>query len=134
MSSVYDLFGTDRKAEVEGIWLVYPYGEFLISRAGPSNTEFTKVFEKLSRPYRTQIKNDMLPSEVGERLLVETFARTIVRDWKKVAGRDGKEIKFSVENCIKVFTDLPDLFADIREQSMKFTNFVTAEIEEDSGN
>jgi len=35
---------------------------------------------------------------------------------------------------IKLLKDLPDLFADIREQSAKLTNFKVAALEADLGN
>lgn len=134
-TSIYDTFKTDDNMETRGILLDYgDAGKIKIARAGGSNVRFQKALEAKTRPLRRQIDTETLSPEAGERVLVEVFASTVVIGWEDIKDSDGKDIPFSYENCVKLFTDLPDLFIDVREQAMKAANFRTAEIEEDAKN
>lgn len=134
-TSIYDIFATDLKMEAEGIELVYGgTGIIRVARAGGANARYTKVLQHKSQPYMRQITTGTIATEDMERILIETFAETIVLGWSGIMDKKGKEILFSVESCIKLFTDLPDLFADVREQAAKGTNFREMNMEADAGN
>lgn len=131
MKTLYDVFETDQE------YVDLDYGEagvIRVRQAGVSNTLFVKTFETLSRPYRRQIEMETLDRKTSDKILAEAFARAVVVGWEGVRDRNGEEMPFSVENCVSLFMDLPELFRDVREQSMRFTNFVTKNIEEDAGN
>lgn len=134
MTSPYTQFETDAALETEGV--VLDYGEFRIriARAGGANKKFAKVLEAKLKPYRRQIANDTLDEEVARRIQIEAYADAIVLGWDDMKGRDGKPLAFSRDNCIRLFNDLPDLFADVREQSAKVALFRREEIEEAAGN
>lgn len=133
--SMYSLFGTDKAMEQSGIVLDYgSAGKIKVARAGGSNSRFAKALEAKMRPYRRQFEAGTMDDEVANKLLIEAFAEGVILGWEKVKGPDGKELKFSRENVIKLFTDLPDLFADVREQAMKVSNFRAEQVEEDAGN
>jgi hypothetical protein len=133
------LFKTSRKAEEEGLWLDYGDFRIRILRAGPNNERFKQEFERRMRPHRRAIQNDALPAKVAEAITREVWARTIIVGWDSPLGDGlipygGKAFQFSPENAIQLFTDLPDLFADVRDQSMKFGLFVADAVETDAGN
>jgi hypothetical protein len=132
--------------EVDGVpeeeWQ-HPTTIITVARAGGSNDKFSKSLEVKYRPYRTQIDNETMDEKVAERLLAEAFAETIVMGWAGVSsldvgltqeGEELYEVKFSVENCVKLFTNLPEHFRDVRTQAMKFANYRRAELDFDIKN
>lgn len=134
-TSLYELFGTDANMEKKGIEIDYgKAGVFRIARAGGSNQRYNKVMEQLTKPYRRQIETGTIAADVQEKLLMQAFAKTVVLGWDGVKDREGNAIPFSYENCIKLFTDLPELFRDLMEQATKFHNFRHTELEEDVKN
>lgn len=134
-NSIYDMYETDDDNEIEGIILNYGEGiRIKIARAGGANVAFAKAFEKATRPYRKRMDMGTLDESVANELLVQVFAQTVVKDWEGVTDREGNELKFNVENCVKVFMDLPDLFADVKEASMSVANYRYEEIEDDIKN
>ena len=73
-----------------------------------------------------------MSEEVGEKVLREVFAETVVLGWNGVTGRDGEQIPYSRENVKKLFEDLPDLFADIRDACALSANFNRDQQEDDA--
>ena len=135
MTSIYDVWGTDAIMETGGVWIDYgKAGKFLIARSGGANTKFAKVLEVKMRPYRRQMDQGKMDNDVANRVLLESFIDACLLDWKGIKSEDGKEMKFTKVNALKLFTDLPDLFADLREQSSKMATFQMEEIEDDAGN
>ena len=135
MTSIYDTYKTNPELETKGILFdCGPEGKFTLARAGGSNTRFAKVLEAKLRPLRRQMDNETLDNKVGESVLIEVFANSVILGWEGVKNEKGEDFPFSIVNCIKLLTDLPDLFTDIREQAMKWTNYRVAELEDDVKN
>lgn len=135
MANLYELFETDKNLETEGIWYTFDKDtKFLLARAGGSNARFAKAVEAKTRPYRRQIDNGTIDNDLGNALLIEAFAETVVLSWAGVTDKSGKEMKYSVANCISLLTDLPDLFTELREEATRVANFRNEEIEADAGN
>lgn len=121
---LYQKFATNKKAEQEGIVLDYGDGmTFRIARAGGSNVRFEKAAQAKMRKFGLQAKHDLLEPEQMRSIFREVVAETVVLGWTGVTDEDGNELPFTKENCIKVFTDLPDLFDDVLEQSRKASLF-----------
>jgi len=121
----------------------HPSTVLTCARAGGANDRFAKALEQKYRPYRTQIDNDTMDEKVASDLLAEAFAETIILGWKGVSsldiglteeGEDVYEVNFSKEYCTMMFINLPEHFKDVRTQTMKFTNFRKAEMEQDVKN
>lgn len=138
--SLYNLFKTDENLEKDGIWIEYgeaSNGEptrIKIARAGGQNTAFTKALDKATKPYRKAIQTGMLDDKTADRIYKDVFADKVVLDWMNVEGPDGKMMDFTKENVMKLFTDLPDLFADLREQAGNVSLFRAEVREADLGN
>ena len=116
--SLYSKFATDPSVENQGIFLDYGDGcKIRIRRAGGANKEYIKAIERLSRTHRFQIQTGRLSIDESRQIMAEVYANTIVLGWEGVKGPNGEEILFSKENCLKLFTDLPDLFADVQAQA-----------------
>lgn len=138
--SLYKQFKTDQSLEQEGIVLNYGQNskgeniDIKIARAGGHNTKFAKVAEQVLKPYRRQIANETAERVVMENAMRTIYARSVVIGWSGVEDEDGKPMPFTEENCIKLFTDLPDLFSDLREQAEKQTLFRREALETESKN
>lgn len=124
MTNPYDLFGTDKNLESgKGITLEYPGFSIMIHRAGGANKNFARVLGEKMKPYRQRFERGMLGNETSQKILLETYADAVVIGWKGVKDKDGNEISYSAENVVKLFTDLPDLFDDVKEQAALAANF-----------
>jgi len=135
MMSLYDLYATDPDLEKGGIILNYGEGiRIKIARAGGANMDFAKSLERHMRPYRKRLDTGTLPEDVAQDIFRLVFAESVVKDWENVTDRDKKPMKFSVDNCVQLFKDLPDLFADVRESASTVSNFRDEEIEDDVKN
>ncbi len=133
--SLYEMYETDPDMETGGVILNYGDGiRIKIARAGGANAAFTKAFERYTRPYRKRMESGTLAEDVANELLVQVFAETVVLDWEGVTDRKGDLLAYSVENCVKLFNDLPDLFADVKESAMTVSTFRQEEMEDDIKN
>ncbi len=133
--SLYAQFETDNSLEREGILLEYGVNKagkpitIRIARAGGANTAFTKQIDIRTKPVRRQIQNETIERAMIDRILRETYASSVVLGWENVEDKDGKPLPFNRDNCLQLFEDLPDLFADIQEQSQRVALF-RAEVRE----
>ncbi len=146
MTSPYAQFKTDDALETEGVILDYGDYAIRIARAGGANKRFGKVLDAKRKPYARQIQNETLDDEVARKLMAEAYADAIVLGWGSrpapdadiawgsIPGPDGQPMPFTRQACVKLFLDLPDLFADIREQSAKVALFRREDIEEAAKN
>lgn len=126
----YDVYETDDNLESgQGVEIQYPFGDFVINRAGGSNKKFAVVFNSKLEPHRRKHEQGILEPEVKEQILIETYAEAVVLGWEKVHDRNGKKLPFTIENCVKLLTDLPDLFTDLQLQANNFSIFKAAQEE-----
>lgn len=139
---IYKMFGTDENKEQEGIVLNYSDIFWLrISRAGGSNERYKKVLTEKLRPYRRAIQTETITEEMSRKLLMEACAEGLVLAWGskkygdgKMPAKTGEAMDFTVENVVRFFTDLPDIFQDVQEQAGKVSLFRQTEVEGDAGN
>lgn len=122
--SLYRHFKTSARQEAEGVDLSYPGGvKIKIARAGGSNLAFKKAFERLARRYRRQLELEILPLDVQNKLLQEVYADTVVLGWEGVTDELGRPMEHTRDNVLKLFTDLPDLWADVKTCAENATLF-----------
>lgn len=115
MGGTYEQFKTDLRLEQEGITLdLGEAGKFLLARAGGSNKKFAKKFKDVSRPHRRAIQNQSIDDETANQIMVESYADAVLMGWSGVTGSDGQPLEFNRANAIKLLTDLPWLFEEIR--------------------
>lgn len=140
MHGLYAQFTTDAKLEKEGILLEYGTASngkpiaIRIARAGGANAQYLKRMEALVKPYRRQIQTETIDSKQVDKLIRQVYAETVVLGWENVEGKDGQPLQFTRENCLQLFEDLPDLFADIQEQAQRAALFRAEIREADAGN
>lgn len=132
-------YKTDAKAEVEGVWEKVGYNDFLktpieilITRAGPTNPQFTKVMEEVYGPVQDRLMNDALSSEEIQILNRTVFIKANIKCWRGVSLFDltgeekdqGTSLEFTEENCFKLFAEMPDLFKDWEARTEKRSTFL----------
>lgn len=133
--SIYDLFETNATLEAEGfIFDVTPTISFTLARAGGANLRFQKVLESKTRSHRKEIDENRFPLDQANQLMIEAVAETVVMGWKGITDKKGKKIPFTPENAVKLFTELPDLFNDVREAAAARANYSAQEVKADAGN
>lgn len=134
MKGLYKQFATDTNIEKAGIDLQYGTPEepiiITIARAGGANTAYNRVLERVTKPYRRQIQTNTMEHKMMQKLLMEVYAEAVVLKWDGVTDKEGNEIPFSKENCVNLFIDLPDLFADVKEQAESASIFRTEVLED----
>lgn len=148
--NIYGAFLTDKNLEKTGIWLDYGAFRVRIARQGGANKAFARLLEAKTRPYQRAIKTETLDNAVAERLMREVFAEAVVLSWetkvtdpadaekftweKKVVFVDGTSATPGSQAYVRIFEELPDLYADIQEQAVKAANFRQAQREANAGN
>lgn len=122
--SPYDLFKNNENLEAgDGVRLEYPGFSITIHRAGGSNKRFANILSAKMKPFRHQLDRGIMDDDVSARILREAYAEGVVVGWQDVKDADGNDMPFSKENVVKLFTDLPDLFADVRSQAENVSLF-----------
>ncbi len=122
--SAHDLFGTNKELEAgKGVMLEYPGFTITINRAGGSNKKYGAVLTRLMKPHRQKFERGLLDDETSEKILLQAFAEGVVVGWSGNIGPGGKKAAFSTDACVKVFEELPDLYADVRTQAMSAATF-----------
>lgn len=99
-------FGTDRKAEEEGVWINLGDGA-RIKVARSSNKRYRELIRRLLKPHRAAMRSDNLPDETMEAIVIEATAEALLLDWQGIEF-DGALLPYSVENAKKVLAALPD--------------------------
>lgn len=138
--SLFDQFETNAEKEAEGVEVVYAPNKdgtiptFTLSRMGKSNKRYSKMLDKASKPYARQLQLGTLDEATAENLFMGVFVKTVLKGWKNVRGRDGKDLPFSVENALMVLKALPDLYEDLQDKARSAALFREETNEDDAGN
>lgn len=122
--SIYSTFKTNKNSEIEqGVILDYGKEKIRILRAGKSNRKYSDLLSKRLRPHQRKLADNTLDHEVGEKVMIETYADAVIIGWEGVCDEQGAQLPFTRENVIALMTALPDLFSDIQEQATRLSTF-----------
>lgn len=138
--SLRKMYHTDTDLEQSGIEFQIGDATFRLARSGGSNRRYQKIMERLTKPYRRQIQSNTMDDKLAMSLAQEGFARGVLLGWDGVTmddlGDDGNDERapFNVENAIKLFTLMPDLYSDLQVVSAERAVFLHEAAEEDAGN
>ena len=138
--SLYADFKTNLKLENEGVKIEYGPNEdgtipaFWISRMNKSNKAYSKAVEAEMKPYRRQIQLGTMNNDLAEQLLRKVFVKSILKGWENVRSEDGAELEFGHEQALKLFSDLPELYEDLRAKAESLAIFREEELAEDAKN
>ncbi len=128
MTNPYELFQTDKSLESNGVMLDYGAFQITIARAGKGNRKYRSIMAGALKKHRHQIDNDLLDDGIYDSLMIGIYADAVILGWDNVTGADGKTLAFNRKNAVKLMTDLPDLFDNIREQANHAKNFRAKEL------
>lgn len=152
---LYKTFEMDVDLEREGITVNYGTVKFQIARAGGRNKPFKDLFQAKAKKHRTQLDNETMSDDMADRIMAESYAQCVILGWwtrkedengdavlKKgeeqwddvIENGEGKLVKYSTDECVKLFLDLPELFQSIQSYATKAANYRKEEDEVDEGN
>ncbi len=145
--SLSNQFATDKKAEVDGVWVEYGANEdgtiprFKISRMSKANKKYTKALEKATRPHRRAIELETMNNDLAERLFMQVFVDTVLLDWENINKADvtgNKEDEghadFNRDSAMSLFENLNELYDDLQEKAKKASLFREESLEGEAGN
>jgi hypothetical protein len=155
-SFLYKTFETDTDLEREGIVVNFGSVKFSLARAGGRNKAFKDAFTAKAKKHRTQLDNETMSDEMADRIMAESYAEAVILGWwtrkedengdavldkageekweDHIVNSDGKKVKYSVDECVKLLLDLPDLFSTLQSYAQKAANFRKEFEEADEGN
>lgn len=134
MAGLYSAFGSDKGRERDGAWVDIGPARFKLARAGGANVVFGRAVMQATKPYRRFLEKGDMDPEVADRIMVKVYAETIVLDWEGVDGADGQPVPYSREACVKLLTDLPNLFQEIQREAAAYHTFAQEGLEKSAGN
>lgn len=121
---------SDERIEEDGVDLNFGKGRVItIRRAAASNRKYKTAMARTFKPHQKIGGTLTVDDETAEQLLREVYAESIVVGWKGFIGPDGKHVTFSKANCIELFTDAPEIFDHVKNESAKFSNFAKGDVE-----
>lgn len=126
-------FQTNKSAEEEGIWVDVDGNGTKIKVARINNTRYKKYFQKITKPYKRQIRNGTLAEELAEKLLVDALANTILLDWKGFT-RGGEDYPYNIDNARAFLQESADFRDFVSDAANEMENFRAEELEEARGN
>lgn len=146
--SLFKQFKTDNNLEKGGINVDYgpnadlpaaaggeqPHIIFRVARSGGANVNYTKAMERLARPFKKAIQHGSLSNEQAKQMDRTAFLETCLLGWENVTGPDGAPLEFNRANAEMLFSSLPDLYDDLREQANNSSLYREELREADLGN
>lgn len=96
-----------------------------------------RALEKLMEPYAVRLKNGgSLTDEENKTLNAKFYSQNIIKGWKGLTDRDGKEIKFSPSAAEALLLDpkMERFFALIVKIAAEEDQFRAERTEDDAGN
>ena len=133
MSSFLERYKTNKSFEEEGIWVDFGGGvKVRLTRA--SSNRSREVRRRLERQHARKMRNQDIPPEIMEKLLIEQLAQAIVLDWDGVTDLSGNSVPCDEQHRRQVFTDFPDFREDVMSASLTKETFLDEVREEELGN
>jgi hypothetical protein len=126
-------FQTSKSAEEEGIWVDVDGNGTKVKVARINNARYKKYFQKITKPYKRQIRNGTLAEELAEKLLVDALANTILLDWQGFT-KEGADFPYSVDNARSFLQESADFRDFVSDAANEMENFRGEELEEARGN
>jgi hypothetical protein len=123
-SNLDKLFKTSQTHEDGGVWFqVSPEVQFLVKRFGGFNAPKVKsALAKYFKPYAKQIELGTLSQDKEQEIMFKVFVESCVTDWQGIEI-DGQLKPFNTEDCLKLFTQLPDMAQLIIQYASDFNNY-----------
>lgn len=138
IDAIKKLFATDETLEKSGRWVRVGNAEFLLARAGGSNTKFTAAYAAAMRPFKRQQDMGTFSNEQALAVLVEPFVKYVLLDWRNAPGvkvdPGKKDTPYSVDGARSLMLAEHDLFSTLLEAAGNFSNYAPEDVEDDIKN
>ena len=136
--SLKSKFGTVKNAETEGAWVDVMQNEdgsmcrVKLRRSGRRNKDYTKAFDKHTRPYRRILDN--LDPEIDAKVMRAVIVDSIITEWENVQLEEGVNLPFNTANVEDVLSELPDLQDFILRKAGEIETFQEQALEAEAKN
>ena len=119
--------GSTLQKEREGVWVAYEEGELKIARLG--NPHNRQVFQRIRAPFKRQIQRGTLTDTQQARIIAETYAESLLLDWKGMTDEEGNEFPYNRDNAIAVLMNDMDLRDFVEQTAQEAALFRVEEVE-----
>ena len=126
-------FGSDEKAEIEGVWVSLDGDEAKVRVARLGNIEAQRAYRHLPRQIRRQIEEGTLGTKQARRFMAEFISQNLLKDWKGLAD-NGKTLAYSLDAATAMLLKHRRFRDRIWELACDEELFNIAEIEQDAKN
>lgn len=112
MTDMYEEFTTDSALETDGVWLDRATYRIQIAHAGGGNIAFIRAFERAAKPHRRAMAAGRMNDDVAGKILVEAYAKHIIKDWNVLLverHKNGKPKLDNRKNPIAIKDDAGDI-------------------------
>ena len=136
--SLKSKFGTVKNAETEGAWVDVMQNEdgsmcrVKLRRSGRRNKDYTKAFDKHTKPYRRILDN--LDPEIDAKVMRSVIVDSIITEWENVQIEEGVNLPFNTANVEDVLSELPDLQDFILRKAGEIETFQEQALEAEAKN
>ena len=136
--SLKSKFGTVKNAETEGAWVDVMQNEdgsmcrVKLRRSGRRNKDYTKSFDKHTKPYRRILDN--LDPEIDAKVMRAVIVDSIITEWENVQLEEGVNLPFNTANVENVLSELPDLQDFILRKAGEIETFQEQALEAEAKN
>lgn len=116
-TNLHSLFSSNKDFERDGVeFVISSTCSMVVRRFGGANAEKVKAANaKYYKPYARLIQNNAMPEDQQTALMIRAFVDACIVSWKGVEDEEGKELPFTIDNAVKLFTELPELFESVFE-------------------
>lgn len=136
--SLKSKFGTVKDAETEGAWVDVMQNEdgsmcrVKLRRSGRRNKDYTKAFDKHTKPYRRILDN--LDPEIDAKIMRSVIVDSIITEWENIQLEEGINLPFNTANVEDVLSELPDLQDFILRKAGEIETFQDQALEAEAKN
>lgn len=136
--SLKSKFGTVKNAETEGAWVDVMQNEdgsmcrVKLRRSGRRNKDYTKSFDKHTKPYRRILDN--LDPEIDAKVMRAVIVDSIITEWENVQLEEGVNLPFNTANVENVLSELPDLQDFVLRKAGEIETFQDQALEAEAKN
>jgi hypothetical protein len=140
---LFTQFETDPKLEREGVKVEYLGDDedanktpptFTIARAGGANVAYDTMMDQKLKPLRRRLQADNVNNKELEKITKEVWIATVLKGWQNVKDQNGDVLEFSQNAATELFNKLPELYEDLRQQSLKVSMYRAANLDEAAKN
>jgi len=122
---------TDRKSELEGVWLDFDdgLGNILKVKVARSdgNPHYDSTLTRLMSPYQKKMeKGKSVGNDVAKRIMTEVAASELLLGWDEetLTDEEGKGVKYSKEASIELLSQDTDLREFVLTEAGDQSNFL----------